>query len=162
AVWLPWVLLATDRVVRRPVGWGGPGLVLAIGALALNGVVDVTAQALLASGLYAIFRQVAGRGWSLRRAAFPAAVVVAGWALGLLLGMCYLLPLVAFAGTGSRIQERGIGKEERPPVGLSALPQAVLPFCYGTHEQQDTPAYTGKLVLPESSATAYAGLLAAL
>ena len=37
AVWLPWVLLATDRAVRRPGGWGGPGLSLAVALSLLSG-----------------------------------------------------------------------------------------------------------------------------
>jgi len=162
ATWLPWALFATDRAVRRPTGWGGPGLGLAVGVSALTGVMDVTAQTLLISGLYAIFRQVTDCGWSLRRAALPAGVVVLGWTLGMLLAACQLLPVAAFARTGARIQERGSGQEERPPVGFSALPQAVLPFCHGTHEYLDVPAYTNPLILPESAATAYAGLLTAL
>src|SRR5262249_15300867 len=124
ATWMPWILFTTDRAVRHPTGWGGPALGIAGGVSALNGGTDVTSQTLLTSGLYAIFRQVTEHGRSLRRAVVPVVVVVVGWSLGMLLGACHLIPVAEFARTGARIQERGGGREERPPVGLSALPQA--------------------------------------
>ena len=95
----------------------------------------------------------------MRAALAPHAAVVAGWSAGLLLAACHLLPLATFGQTGSRIQERAAGKEERPPVGVSALPQVLLPYWYGSHADHSVLAFVSPRVLPERAATGYAGLL---
>ena len=89
--------------------------------------------------------------------------MAAGWGLGFLLASPYLLPFLEYTHTGFRISRRAEGEEERPPVGLAALPQVVLPDMYGTNQ-------IGSYYLPvagqgnqlESSSAAYAGLLATL
>ena len=156
AAFMPWALFATDAVVRNLRGYGGPGLGLSMGAVAMTGVPDVLDETLLASSLYAVHRQVALHGWSLRALVRPAVAVILGWVLGILLGAICLLPLAESRRPDRRIQESE-GAEERPPVGLNALAQAVLPFCNGSHEEVEVPCYVGKLVLPESSATAMRG-----
>jgi hypothetical protein len=93
-----------------------------------------------------------------------ALALMAGWILGFLLAAPYVLPLLDYANTGARVERRsaGIG-EERPPVGLAALPQVVLPKMYGTTEPGSFPAFpAGQGNLAESSAAAYVGLLATL
>ena len=72
----------------------------------------------------------------------------------------YILPVLEYTHTGSRMARRSAGDEERPPIGLAALPQVVLPYMYGTRQ-------TGSLRLVqynevESSAATYAGVLATL
>jgi hypothetical protein len=164
--WFPWVLLATESVVRRPRGWGGPVLAVLTCLTILSGHVDVAGQVMLASGLFAIWGLVDTHGKSL--ASLPAlgtaAATVGAWTLGFSLSAPYFLPLVEYARTGSRILKREAGSEERPPVGLAALPQTVLPGVYGwTHR--------GSIYLPprnlpggplESAAATYTGLLATL
>ena len=59
------------------------------------------------------------------------AMLVLGWGLGFLLAAPHLLPLLEYAQTGSRVVQRSEGNEERPPIGLAALPQVVLPDMYG-------------------------------
>ncbi len=97
--WLPWVLLATDSVLRRPLGWGGPALSLAT-ALAVLSRIDSGAQVLLVSGLYALWLTGVRA-----RAEGPAAATrllgpVASWSIGLALTAPYLLPFVEYAQTG--------------------------------------------------------------
>ena len=58
---------------------------------------------------------------------------------------------------------RGAGEEERPPVGLKALPQVVLPDIYGEAGMMKTGSFRySKDSQQESTAAAYAGLLATL
>ncbi|MGH7972352.1 MAG: hypothetical protein ACREIC_26875, partial [Limisphaerales bacterium] len=66
-----------------------------------------------------------------------------------------------YTKTGSRMVQRAGGREERPPVGLSALPQVILPDMYGT-PQPPSIRYAGGPTQQESAAAGYAGLLAAL
>ena len=86
--------------------------------------------------------------------------------LGFLLASPHLLPLLEYAKTGSRMMQRSEGQEERPPVGLAALPQVVLPDIYGTRKRTahfSPPAQgipEGNLL--ESASAAYAGVLATL
>ena len=54
--WLPWLLLAIDATVRRPMGWGTIGLALATAAALVSGHAATAAQVLLASGAYALWR----------------------------------------------------------------------------------------------------------
>jgi len=83
--------------------------------------------------------------------------------LGFLLAAPHILPLVEYAKTGSRMIHRSAGAEERPPAGLAALPQVVLPDIYGTTEKGST-FIAAKLEpsLLESTTAAYAGVLATL
>jgi hypothetical protein len=158
----PWLLLAVDRVIRRPASGWGPGLVVVTAVLLTVGAPDVAGLALLAAGLFAVWRLALryGRRRQWRSLAAAGAALAAGWTLGFLLATPALLPLAEYVRTGARMQHRGSGTEERPPVGLQALPQTVLPLSYGTGE--DGGAYLLAGNLQESAAAGYAGLLAAL
>jgi len=114
------------------------------------------------SGLYALWtvNEIHRGRWLCRRLARTCLVLGAAWGLGFLLAAPYVLPVLEYTHTGRRLAQRGAGAEERPPVGLRALPQVVLPYMYGSRE-------TGSLRLEEgnemeSSAAAYAGLVATL
>jgi hypothetical protein len=160
--WLPWILLAVDRCVRKPSAMHGSCLAATAGLVLVSGNLDVAGQVLLGSGLYAgwcLFDAYCRR-WSLARTAHAAVILVAGWGLGFMLASPYVLPLVEYTQTGSRMQRRGQGEEERPPVGLEAMPRIILPYVDGTTH------YNGVMlagrVLPESPAATYTGLLAVL
>jgi hypothetical protein len=89
-------------------------------------------------------------------------LLVLGWGLGFLLAAPHLLPLLEYAQTGSRMVHRSRGSEERPPVGLAALPQVILPDMYGTPARGSCFIGTGEPNLMESPSTAYAGIFATL
>jgi hypothetical protein len=204
--WLPWLLLAVDRMVRGnrgpkcevgvaklggaagekegpeerkrerhegsscSVGQGrcGPvpvGLSVVTALVLSSGHLDVGAQVLLVSGLYGLWRFLEEhRGQWLRRQAGVALVRLAsGWGLGFLLAAPAVMPIVEAAQNGARMAERSAGKEERPPVGLPALPQVILPKVYGLQESGSFPLFPkGQRSYLESSAAAYAGVVATL
>ena len=160
--WFPWMLLAVDCTARRTSPFAAIGLSLATGLVLVSGGLDVGGQVLLASGFYGVWRLLdfyRGEwfGRSARRAVFALTL---GWVCGFLLATPYLLPLLQYAHTGARMERRAAGAEERPPVGLSALPQTVLPDMFGTTQ-------AGSVRIPdeiqiESSAATYAGVIATL
>ena len=163
--WLPWMLLAVDATVRRASRFGGLGLAAATALTLLSGQLDVGGQVLLASGLYAVwcFIDQYGKQCFSPRVLSAVATVVAGWGLGFLLASPYLLPILEYSRAGSRMERRSRGEEERPPVGMEALPQIVLPDIYGTTQDGSLPIFPknqGNQL--ESSAATYTGLVATL
>ena len=164
-VWLPWLLLAVYRTAYQG-SWGASvGLAIATCLTLVSGQLDVAAEVLLASGffgLWCIFDRYR-KGWFSRRASLTGSVLVAGWLLGFLLAAPAVLPLVEYSRAGARLERRGAGGEERPPIGLSALPQVVLPRIYGSLAPGSTSlAPRGQGNTLESSAAAYTGLIATL
>jgi hypothetical protein len=160
--WLPWVLLAVENAVRGKAT-APAALALATGLALVSGHMDVAGQVLLVSGLFALWRLLEIYGWQFRR--FPKAILflAAGWALGFLLAAPHILPVLKYAKTGERMTQRAAGAEERPPVGIAALPQAVLPDMYGSSQYGSVALFPdGESTLIESSSAAYAGILATL
>jgi hypothetical protein len=165
-LWLPWLFLSIDKTVRG--GRSLPVIGLSVTTfLVLTGQVDIAGQALLGSGIYAVWClwDLGSGEWFRRKFANAAMKLVAGWGLGMLLAAPYLLPLIEYSKTGSRMTQRSAGVEERPPIGLAALPQVVLPDIYGTTEKGScliVPASEAKTNLMESPSAAYAGIFATL
>ena len=163
--WLPWLFLAADRTIRGTHSLAAPGLSVVTCLTLVSGHSDVAGQALLGSGIYAIWcwwRTHLGN-WLGRKSRIALAMVLMGWGLGFLLAAPHLLPLLEYAQTGSRMMHRNAGVEERPPTGLQALPQLVLPDLYGTTEKNSAfiaPAREKNLL--ESASAAYSGVLATL
>jgi hypothetical protein len=88
---------------------------------------------------------------------------VLGWGLGVFLAAPYVLPVLEYGQSGTRVARRSAGLEERLPVGLAALPQIVLPKIYGSTERGSFPMFPkNQGNVQESSALAYTGLLATL
>ena len=162
AYWFPCLLLAVDRTVRRSSQIGWVGLSAATALVLISGHIDVAGQALLASGLYAAWClwDAYGRRWYQAQARMAIIALVAGWCLGFLLAAPHLLPLLEYAQTSARMELRSGGEEERPPVGLSELPQTVLPDMYGATRAGSVRIPPGNQI--ESSAAIYAGLFATL
>lgn len=162
AYWFPWLLLAVDRTVRRTSRVAWAGLSLVTGLVLISGHIDVAGQTLLASGLYALWClwDYYGRGWYESQGRTALVTLIGGWCLGFMLAMPHLLPLLEYAQTGARMEQRSGGKEERPPIGLSELPQTVLPDLYGVSRTGSMRLISGNQI--ESSAAIYAGLLATL
>jgi hypothetical protein len=156
AYWLGWILLAVDRVIRRPNAKSAAALSIATCLVLISGHVDVAGQVLLASGLYGVWRLIDAGGWRGQ----ATLVLAAGWALGFGLACPHLLPLLDYAQSGARMQRRAKGTEERPPQGLWALPQIVLPDMYGATRAGSVRYVPDNQI--ESSAAAYSGLFATL
>ncbi len=163
--WLPWIFLSVDKTVRRISSLAPIGLSVVTYLVLTSGDIDVAGQVLLGSGFYAIWclgNTYPGE-WFRRKCQSAIALLIVGWGLGFLLAGPHMLPLLEYAKTGSRMLLRSAGLEERPPVGLAALPQVVLPDIYGTTEKGSTfiaPAQEGNL--QESTAAGYTGVLATL
>jgi hypothetical protein len=163
--WLPWILLAVYRTVRG--GWKAPAsLVLATALVLVTGHLDAAALVLLVSGLFALWcLWEISRAPSLRRLARRAVVALTlGWGLGFLLGSPSILPVVEYLKSGHRMAVRFEGKQERPPVGLAALPEVVFPDVYGSSVAGSFPLLPskGETNQQESAAAAYVGVLATL
>jgi hypothetical protein len=160
--WLPWVLLAVNLTIRQSKGYGPILLTIFTGLTLLTGQPDVAGLVLLSSGIYAVACLVEVHGWrKWSRPAFTAVATLAlGWGLGLSIATAYVVPLVEYARTGERFARRAAGEEERPPVGIEALPQIVLPNIYGAMKKGSVRFVEGNQL--ESSAAGYAGLLATL
>lgn len=163
--WLPWLFLAVDRTIRNGHSLAAPGLSVVTFLTLISGHIDVAGQVLLGSGIYAIWCwwQAHPGKWLDRKARAALAMVLLGWGLGFLLAAPHLLPLLEYARNGSRMMHRNAGMEERPPTGLQALPQVVLPDLYGTTGKNSAfiaPAPEKNLL--ESASAAYTGVLATL
>jgi hypothetical protein len=165
AYWLGWLLWAVDRTVRGG-RFGMVGLASVSGLVLVSGHIDVAGLVLLVSGCYGLWRvwdlnRRRALGGAGRRALMGLAL---GWGLGLMLGAPNILPVAEYARTGYRMLQRFHGAQERPPVGMAALPQVVLPDVYGSSMRGSYPLFiqVKESNLPESAAGGYAGLLAAL
>lgn len=158
--WLGWMLTATDRAIRNPRGWGGPGLAAVTAVALVSGAQDVAGQLLFVAGIYAIwcFIDHYGFDWLSRPALRAVAAPALGWTIGIAASAWLILPFHEYVGTGSRMVARGHGQEERPPIGISALPQIVFPELYGANRFGNFRYATD--LFPESMVAGYAGLIA--
>jgi hypothetical protein len=160
--WLPWVLLAVNETARRTSPLAPLGLSIGTALVLTSGQLDVGAQVLLVAGLYGLwclYDAYPGQ-WLQRQARKAVLSLVLGWGLGILLAAPYVLPVLEYTHAGARMVRRSAGQEERPPVGLRALPEIVLPDFYGADGGKSVRF--GRDPQPESAAAAYAGLVATL
>jgi hypothetical protein len=160
--WLPWILLSVNLTIRRVKKYGPVLLALFTGLALLTGQLDVAGLVLLSSGIYAIACLIETYGWRKwnRRTVRSLATLALGWGLGVCISMAYVAPLLEYSRTGERFARRSAGEEERPPVGVAALPQVVLPNLYGSTQKGSIRIADGNQL--ESSASGFAGLLATL
>lgn len=166
--WFPWILLGCERVIRKPWGASGIALALLTGLLLLTGQTDVAGLVLLTAGLYSLWQLLHAFTGNLpqaatvrvRRVVSTALSLGLAWLLGFMLAAPYILPLLEYARTGTRIQSRLEGREERPPIGLQALPEVVVPDTFGSSRDGSLRVVQGNQL--ESGAAGYAGLLATL
>ncbi len=159
---LPWSLAAVDRAVRAPRRWGGPALGAITILVLLSGAMDIAGHVLLFSGFYAlwcIWDEYRSKAFSLVGLRVLGVLALA-WTLGFACSMWLLFPAADYLTTGLRMIHRSTGIEERPPVGIAALPQVVLPDMYGSDVRGSFRI--GAMPLPESSAMAYAGSVSCL
>jgi len=163
--WLPWLFLSVDKTIRGINFRTAIGLSIVTFLVLTSGQIDVAGQVFLGAGIYAIWClwDAHPGGWFHRNFWTASVTLILGWGLGFLLAAPHLLPLLEYSQTGSRMVHRSEGTEERPPVGLAALPQVVLPDIYGTLEQGSTfisPWFEPNLL--ESTTAAYTGVFATL
>jgi hypothetical protein len=164
AAFLPWLFVAVESTVRRPGGFGGPALALLTGLILISGAFDLAGQALLACGLYAVWRlgEAYLRDTKPIALAAPVAALTVAWVLGFLLAAPYWAPLTDYAKTGIRFESRGtMSHEERKPIGPAALAQFFVPYVYGEN-WPGWPWLSSAPNLQESAAQGYAGLFATL
>jgi hypothetical protein len=163
--WLPWLFLSVDKTVRGEPRWAPLGLSVVTCLVLVSGHIDVAGQTLLGAGIYALWcwwQDYPGK-WFCRKARLSMVTLVVGWGLGFLLAAPHLLPLLEYAKTGSRMNQRSAGMEERRPVGLAALPQVILPDIYGDTQKGSVfiaPDREGNFL--ESASAAYTGVVATL
>jgi hypothetical protein len=159
--WLPWLLWMCELTARGENRIGPLGLSVATCLVLISGHLDVAAQILLGAGLFttALFWLV-HRGQSSARVKRAAFGLVAGFGLGFFLASPYVLPVMEYTQTSGRMARRSGGEEERPPIGLSALPEAVLPEIYGSSQTGSVRLNAG--TESETAAAGYAGIVAAL
>ena len=162
--WLPWLLLAVQQTVRG--GKNGWPILLSVltGLVLVSGSPDIAGQVLLISGFYALWciGDKSGSKWLWKPVCQIAARLTFCWILGFLLACPHLLPFLEYTHTGARMERRAAGSEERPPVGLSALPQIVLPDFYGTSDKGSLFISRYDSNQLESVAAAYTGFWATL
>lgn len=163
--WTPWLLLATDAAVRRPLGWGGPAVALLTAAVMVSGHAATAAHVLLVSGLYFLWCLVNQYGWRgllSFRSAGSIVVTVAAWGLGMLLSSVQNVPTMEYLETSSRVAKRMEGRVEIPPFGPLALTRLVLPNSGGSREDGSMMWPVKGANRPESAASGYAGLVMTL
>jgi len=140
AVWMPWLFLATDRVVERPDARGLGLLGLAVGCVFVGGHIQTSAHVLLASGAYTAWRVAAAyrRGEAARGPGRAVAAWSAGVCLGLAVASVSIVPLWFYLGKSPVWSDR---ERERPsPWGLTRprLPDAVctaVPYAFGSQRR---------------------------
>ncbi len=164
-VWMPWLFLAVERTIRKPLGYGSAGVSLFTALALLSGALDIAGQVLLGSGLFAggLLLLKCRRRRLFRRALGGALALSLAWSVGFMLASPYLLPTLEYTATGERMIRRGSGVLERPPLGLAAVPQMLFPLFYGDTQAGSVPIFPrGEPNLLESPAGGYAGLIALL
>jgi hypothetical protein len=126
--WLPWTLLAVDKTARGKSPVAPVGLSVATWLVLVSGHLDLAGQVLLTSGLFALWclHDAYPKAWFERQARKAALALMVGWGLGFLLAAPYILPVLDYTRAGVRIARRSAGAEERPPVGLAALPRELF------------------------------------
>lgn len=160
---LPLLLLSTDSAVRGKNKWGGLCLALMTCLTVLSGALDIAGQALMTSGIYAFLLVLVRARWQRDLTLGTLTRLGCAYLFGLMLSAPYLLPTLDYAKSGARIHSRAQGSEERPPAGLDAAPQIVLPDMYGAQARSRTGyRFHGESNQLESTGTAYAGAVATL
>lgn len=158
---LPWLLLATDETLRKPMSRWPLALALVTAVLLVSGHAAVAAHALIAAGLYALFRvwDLHGARGFVRRAGMSALLsVVLGWGAGVLLSAPQTFTTLEYMKESWRIERRQSGRVETPPQGLSSLPAIVMPYYWGSTQRV---LFEGGN-RPEGPQAAYCGFLALL
>ncbi len=160
ASFLPWLLLATDATVKRPVGYGVPALALVTALILLSGHAANAGHLFIVAILFAAWRAFEHEGRVNARAWRAFGAVWIGVLAGFALSAPQLLPTIEYMQESSRIAARAAGHVEAAPQGWWALLQMLLPYSLGSGERD---AFSIVLTTRfEGAATACAGAIATL
>src|SRR5262249_33941750 len=77
----------------------------------------------------------------LKQAGRAVVLLTLGWPLGFFLAAPQVLPFLEYTRTSDRAMRRSAGEEDRPPVGLAALPQVLLPDLHGSTQAGSLPLF---------------------
>ena len=136
AVWMPWLLWASDRALDRPGPQTVGGLALAAALVLLGGHVQTSAHILLAAAAYVAWRAFRGVPEKVTRRACAA------WSAGILLGIAVasieVIPLASYLARSPVWGDRALARRpfwvlERPRV-LDAVCTA-LPYAFGSQRR---------------------------
>ncbi len=131
AVWFPWVLWSSDRVLDRPSGRRVGIMAILVGCCLLGGHVQTSAHVLLASGLNGLWRW-RSVGWRGRRS------WAAGMALGIALAAVEVVPLAEYLTKSPVWTDRAA--ERKSPLAI-ARPRVLdmacnaLPYAFGSQRR---------------------------
>src|SRR5262249_7659556 len=114
-IWLPWLLLATERALTRAKGFAFAGLAATTALVLVSGHAAVAAQMLIGSAVWAAARIAFVQE---RRAALAA--LASGWLLGVMLSAPQTLPTIEYLRSSLRVADRLSGSLETPPAGWSS------------------------------------------
>jgi len=137
AIWMPWLLLATDRVFRRPGPRSAGWLAVVVTLVILGGHIQTSAHVLLAAGIYAL---TIGWGDRANQAVVRRATItwVLGTGLGLGVAAVQILPLGFYLAKspvwGDRLREQAPWWRIARPRLLDAVCTAV-PYAYGSQRR---------------------------
>jgi hypothetical protein len=139
AIWMPWLLLATDRLFRRPgareAGW--LAIAIAVAVTILGGHIQTSAHVLIAAGLYALTKGIFEQPdrTTARRALLTWGL---GACLGLGLAAVQVLPLGYYLSESSVWSDR---QGQRPPWWRFDTPRLLdsvctaVPYAYGSQRR---------------------------
>jgi hypothetical protein len=137
ALWLPWLLWATDRLLDRPSLVGTSGVALLVGMMLFSGQVQTNAHVLMTISAYAAWWII--RDWRARRQAVrPAVHVLVGIALGIALAAAAIAPLGEYLTQSpvwlDREAERPSPWTITPPRLLDSVCTA-MPYAFGSQRR---------------------------
>lgn len=161
AIWLPWVLLTTERTVNNPSSRSAGLLAIIVALVIFGGHIQTSAHVLLAAGLLALWRIAAFSSW--RERSRRLLVWSGGIGLGLMLAAVQILPLGFYLSRSPVWGDRQ--RETRPwwafdkPRLLDAVCTA-LPYAFGS-QRRGHPNLARALGVHNlnESAGGYAGLV---
>ncbi len=137
AIWLPWLLWASDRALARPSPRSIAVVALCAGCTLLAGHVQTSAHVLLAAGIYAAWR-IAAQSRRREPCLRGATAWTAGVALGVALAAIEVVPLAVYLTKSPVWSDRAARKASplaitRPRVLDAAC--TALPYVFGSQRR---------------------------